>query len=88
VLIPRPRINLVLHYGVLAPRAPWRAAVVTSAGSEWSDAPTGVCAASDEATDRSKRQRPGAYLWADLMRRTFEINVLDCPRCGGCGCWR
>ncbi len=21
--------------------------------------------------------------WADLMRRTFGIDVLDCPRCGG-----
>jgi hypothetical protein len=39
VLIPRPRINLLLYYGVLAPRAPWRAGVVASAGSEWSDAP-------------------------------------------------
>jgi hypothetical protein len=23
------------------------------------------------------------YLWAELMRRTFGIDVLDCPRCGG-----
>jgi len=22
-------------------------------------------------------------LWAELMRRTFGIDVLDCPRCGG-----
>jgi hypothetical protein len=21
--------------------------------------------------------------WAELMRRTFGIDVLDCPRCGG-----
>jgi hypothetical protein len=34
VLTPRPRINLVLYYGVLAPRAPWRAEVVASAASE------------------------------------------------------
>jgi hypothetical protein len=27
-LIPRPRINLVLYHGVLAPRAAWRARVV------------------------------------------------------------
>jgi hypothetical protein len=27
VLLPRPRINLVLYHGVLAPRAAWRAAV-------------------------------------------------------------
>jgi hypothetical protein len=29
-LVPRPRINLVLYYGVLAPRAAWREAVVPS----------------------------------------------------------
>jgi hypothetical protein len=23
------------------------------------------------------------YLWADLMRRTFGLDVLGCPRCGG-----
>ena len=28
VLVPRPRINLVLYHGVLGPRAAWRAAVV------------------------------------------------------------
>lgn len=28
VITPRPRVNLVLYYGVLAPRADWRAEVV------------------------------------------------------------
>ena len=28
VLVPRPRINLLLYYGVLGPRAAWRAEVV------------------------------------------------------------
>ena len=28
VLVPRPRINLLLYHGVLGPRAAWRAAVV------------------------------------------------------------
>jgi hypothetical protein len=23
------------------------------------------------------------YSWADLLRRTFEIDVLRCPHCGG-----
>lgn len=32
VLTPRPRINLVLYYGVLAPRARWRAAAVAWTG--------------------------------------------------------
>jgi hypothetical protein len=28
VLTPRPRVNLILYYGILAPRAAWRAALV------------------------------------------------------------
>jgi hypothetical protein len=28
-------------------------------------------------------RRPKHYAWADLMRRTFEIDVLACPDCGG-----
>jgi hypothetical protein len=82
VLIPRPRINLVLYYAVLAPRAPWRAAVVALAGSEWSAAPTEVCAVADDRSELTSRRGDG-YLWAELMRRTFGIDVLECPRCGG-----
>jgi hypothetical protein len=84
VLIPRPRINLVLYYGLLAPRAPWRAEVVASAGSDWSDEPPGGAGArGDDVTAPPSRRRPSAYLWADLMRRTFGMDVLECPRCGG-----
>ena len=31
VLVPRPRINLVLYHGVLAPRAMWRAEPISYA---------------------------------------------------------
>jgi hypothetical protein len=75
VLVPRPRINLILYYGVLAPRAAWRVAVVSSAGSAWSDVPVAD-------TSTAARCRRG-YLWAELMRRTFGLDVLECPRCGG-----
>jgi len=68
---------------LLAPRAPWRTAVVASAGSEWSDVPAGARPADADGSDQSGRPRPGAYLWADLMRRTCGVDVLDCPRCGG-----
>jgi hypothetical protein len=27
--------------------------------------------------------RPRHYAWADLLRRTFAVDVLDCPECGG-----
>ncbi len=33
VLVPRPRINLILYYGVLGPRATWRAEVVRLPGA-------------------------------------------------------
>jgi hypothetical protein len=26
---------------------------------------------------------PGAWSWAALMRRVFDLDVLACPRCGG-----
>jgi hypothetical protein len=38
VLVPRPRINLVLYYGVLGPRAAWRREVIGHHASETSGA--------------------------------------------------
>jgi hypothetical protein len=79
VLIPRPRINLLLYYGVLAAHAAWRAEVVprAAAGGE----PLGACAAPEEPA--AAPPSPAGRRWADLMRRAFEVDVLACPRCGG-----
>jgi uncharacterized protein YbaR (Trm112 family) len=75
-LIPRPRINLVLYHGVLAPHADWRARVVTYG------APPTIASACSEASDTSK-SAPRHWAWAALMRRAFGLDVLACPRCGG-----
>jgi hypothetical protein len=87
VLTPRPRVNLILYYGVLAPRAAWRAAIVASAAS--TDA-AGVHPPTadnvDHADSEARRggpSRSGGYQWAELMQRTFGFDVLACPRCGG-----
>ena len=37
-LTPRPRINLLVYHGILAPNAAWRAGVVPAAGDEDSGA--------------------------------------------------
>jgi hypothetical protein len=37
----------------------------------------------DEDASRAGPSRAGAYQWAELMRRTFGLDVLACPRCGG-----
>ena len=85
-LVPRPRINLLLYHGVLAPNAPWRRAVVARAEPEASTVDS--CSPSkpaDERGDEAKPDRARAKYraWADLMRRAFEADVLACPRCGG-----
>ena len=37
----------------------------------------------DGDASRATPSRAGAYQWAELMRRTFGLDVLACPRCGG-----
>ena len=83
-LTPRPRVNLILYDGVLAPRASLRAQLVNSAASDGLREPGATLPTpSDGSPSRPGSRRPGAYLWADLMRRTFGFDVLACPRCGG-----
>ena len=80
VLVPRPRVNLVLYHGVLAPRAAWRAEVVrrqtpvVPADTSATETPVHAPAPSDHGSGSR---------WADLMRRAFNFDVLACPRCGG-----
>jgi hypothetical protein len=84
-LIPRPRINLVLYHGVLAPHARWRR---RAAAYEDSGVPQETPAAESGARGVREFQsagpgKPRYRTWADLMRRAFELDVLACPRCGG-----
>ncbi len=71
--IPKPRTNLVLYAGVLAPNAKLRAEVVRFARPEpLADGPA------TETLTRAERET-----WAELMRVAFQLDVLACPRCGG-----
>jgi hypothetical protein len=86
VLVPRPRINLILYHGVLAPRAVWRAEVVPrqvpgAGDAKARDAPRPPVA--QPATPERARRRARGQLWAALMQRAFGFDVLGCPRCGG-----
>ena len=91
VLVPRPRINLILYHGVLGPRAAWRSAVVRrepaqSGGSEArTQHPSGQAGHGEPRTDAPDAawRRVRGQRWADLMRRTFGFDVLACLRCGG-----
>jgi hypothetical protein len=67
-LVPPPRRPLVAYHGILAPRAPWRSAVVPPPSP---------------ADARAAAPVPRRWSWAQLQRRVFALEVLVCPRCGG-----
>ncbi len=81
-LTPRPRINLVLYHGVLAPNAGWRARVVAYAAPPV-ETPAAASASTDANAERTAAPTARHWAWAALMRRAFDIDVLACPRCAG-----
>ena len=81
-LTPRPRLNLILYHGVLAPHARWRARVVAS-GSLHCTVATAPNVQDDSADDTTSPAQARHWPWANLMRRGFDVDVLACPRCGG-----
>jgi hypothetical protein len=84
-LTPRPRINLILYHGVLAPNARWRARVVTYGALPGSGAmaPNVKRDPDDDAAPSAAPAQSRHWAWANLMRRAFDVDVLACPRCGG-----
>ena len=72
--VPPPRLHTVKYAGVLAPASPWRSRIARQAPSE---AP-----ATSHEPDRQGRAE-GYRPWAELLARTFAVDVLACPRCQG-----
>lgn len=87
MLTPRPRVNLILYYGVLAPRAAWRAALVREASHGVDASHVEQSVEPDEDASRAKPSRAGAYQWAELMRRTFGFEVMARAAGDGCASW-
>ena len=73
-LTPRPRINLLLDYGVLGARSAWRSRLAEGHRL----APLVTPFARGAGTTARPRTN---WLWAELMQRTFGFDVLACPRC-------
>lgn len=64
------------YHGVLAPGASWRDDVVpVGEGSR-----LGESSFPEQGLGASTRP-PHRYLWAELMRRVFGLDVLRCPEC-------
>jgi hypothetical protein len=82
VLVPRPRINLILHYGVLGAREGWRQQVVPAQPQIESASACAEALPGSEAAASAVAPRRGSA-WAELMKRTFGFDVMACPGCGG-----
>src|SRR4029453_18443287 len=86
VIIPRPRINLLLYHGAFAPRGRCHNGPVVVADAPSRAAPPASGAAGPPpGPDAAPAAyvRPPYVAWADLLRRVFALDVLACPSCGG-----
>jgi hypothetical protein len=89
-LVPPPRFNQVRYHGILAPAAGWRSSIVPLAAAAL-DAVDPVahdgCSAGKQSSHDEKslpgRCHPRNYTWAELMKRVWEVDVLECHRCRG-----
>ncbi len=84
-LVPPPRFNLVRYSGVFAPCSKWRELIV----------PVSPAAATNLSEPEAKLEQPvppsaadptrheRRYTWAELLKRVFAVDVLECPRCHG-----
>lgn len=79
--VPPPRFHTVRYAGVLAPASRWRSRVAPQAAS----ATAAADAPSDKADNdfRHSRNAGGYRPWAELLARTFAVDVLECSRCQG-----
>jgi hypothetical protein len=90
-LVPPPRFNLVRYHGVLAPSSRWRSRIVPRVPAEAGEAGRERhrdCAAREKGNQPSDERAPKAghprnYGWAELMKRVFGFDVLQCDGCGG-----
>ena len=74
-LVPRPRLNLIRYFGVLAPNAKLRPLVVPRPPDSESGNDT-----EQEDPPPTPRQHMS---WARLLKRVFNIDIQTCPHCQG-----
>ena len=75
-LVPRPRLHLIRFHGVLAPNARLRSAIIPSA-------PVNTNAHSAGHGETSHPSTLARMSWARLLKRVFDIDIEQCPHCGG-----
>ena len=79
-IIPPPRFNQVRYHGVFAPTHRWRQHVINDRRPPYAP-PKADPDAEKYAAAVPRRGRN--YSWAELMRRVWDADVLECERCQG-----
>jgi len=85
-LIPSPYTNLMRYYGIFANRSRFRDRLPPPPSVEddqqmLPDEEGNEDAADDGQHDYPPSKRPRRLVWASLMRRVLDIDVLTCPKC-------
>ena len=80
-LVPIPRFHLTRYYGVLASRSRHRRALPDMPHTK--DAQVSPASLPPQGKGKRKKGGKKRLTWAALLKRTFEIDVLTCHRCGG-----
>ncbi|MCC6647799.1 MAG: transposase, partial [Polyangiaceae bacterium] len=75
--VPPPRFHTVKYAGVLASAHRWRARIAPRKAAAPRDT------APEPERDEKPKRRGARRLWAELLARTFAIDVLQCPKCSG-----
>src|SRR6266446_4704362 len=93
VLVPAPRAHLTRYHGILGPAAVWRPMIIPTAANDNSSEITPNPQPSPQSSAASVEGEPPSqtlpsarqrnYTWAELMKRVFLVDVLQCERCGG-----
>ena len=70
--VPLPRFHTIHYAGILAAASPWRSRLTPPSP------PT-----ADNVEPEKRVRKSGYRPWAELLQRTFSIDVLTCPSCQG-----
>jgi hypothetical protein len=93
---PASRLHLIRFHGVLAPNAKLRPEIIPSSGRQsrfsrggdlpvpgFPSAPVNTPSAAEVHADAPHPSTPARLGWARLLKRVFDIDIEQCPQCGG-----
>jgi hypothetical protein len=85
-LVPKPRINLTRFHGVFAPNSKHRALVTPAKRGKGNKPKTPDAGHEQTLVERRAAMTPDQVrgrLWAQRLKRVFNIDIETCSDCGG-----